>query len=258
MRVFAVSDLHVDYSANVSWIEALSTADYQDDALIVAGDLSHKKTVLLHALFALKKRFRAVFFVPGNHDLWVHGNDVGDSLARHEQLAVAVEELGVQTRSQIVHDVLIVPMLSWYDFSFGRPGPKLNRAWMDFRRCRWPQAWDPAAVTAHFLSLNPAQSELPAEPVRSMITFSHFMPRADLLPHTALMHAGYLLPILGSWAIDRALRAYQRNESNHSHVYGHSHVNVDRTINGVRYCNNARGYPSEYGYKQRQLLQITP
>ncbi len=259
MRLFAVSDLHVDYEANAAWIEALSRQDYRDDVLIVAGDLSHQQARLLGALSALAERFHAVLFVPGNHDLWVHSRETVSSLERHDQLAKAVEQLGVHTTPFSHRDVTIVPLLSWYDFSFGEPGPKLRKAWMDFRRCRWPQDWDSASISDHFLSLNPHPDNVPTNvDERAFVTFSHFMPRADLLPDPAVMHSGYLLPILGSWALDRQLRSYDRHTTgHHHHVYGHSHVNVDRTINGVRYVNNARGYPTEYRYHERHLHQIS-
>jgi hypothetical protein len=33
MRVFAVSDVHVDHDLNAKWIANVSTADYLDDVL---------------------------------------------------------------------------------------------------------------------------------------------------------------------------------------------------------------------------------
>ena len=42
MRIFALSDIHVDYDANAKWVEDLSVFDYQDDVLILAGDLTDK------------------------------------------------------------------------------------------------------------------------------------------------------------------------------------------------------------------------
>jgi Icc-related predicted phosphoesterase len=40
MRVFAISDLHVDYADNAKWVAGLSTSQYLDDILVVAGDVS--------------------------------------------------------------------------------------------------------------------------------------------------------------------------------------------------------------------------
>ena len=71
MRFFATSDLHVDYLLNAQWVEGLSTFDYQDDVLIVAGDVTDSLTLLQDTLTTLARCFRRVFFVPGNHELWV-------------------------------------------------------------------------------------------------------------------------------------------------------------------------------------------
>jgi len=75
MRVFAVSDIHVDYSANAKWIANLSVAEYQDDVLILAGDVSDIRRLLDWCLTTLAKRFKKVLFVPGNHELWVTRED---------------------------------------------------------------------------------------------------------------------------------------------------------------------------------------
>lgn len=69
-RVFAVSDLHTDYSENMKWVKGLSTSWYQNDVLIVAGDVAETYSNFLVTMSELKDRFRFVFFVPGNHDLW--------------------------------------------------------------------------------------------------------------------------------------------------------------------------------------------
>lgn len=259
MRLFAVSDLHVDYQPNVDWIAGLSRSEYLTDVLIVAGDLSHRQALLLDCLSALAERFAEVLFVPGNHDIWVGRNDPGHSLERHDALLEAVSDRGIHTQPLYLPEVAVVPMLSWYDFSFGEPGRKLQLAWMDFHRCRWPADWSAPDVSTAFLARNGDADTVNANlGHRSLVTFSHFMPRADLLPALAVKHFGFLLPVLGGWAIDKALRCYRSGaaEPAHHHVYGHSHVNVDRRIDGVRYINNARGYPNEPRYAERRLREV--
>ena len=41
MRIYTVSDLHVDYPENMHWALSLSEVDYLNDILLIAGDLSH-------------------------------------------------------------------------------------------------------------------------------------------------------------------------------------------------------------------------
>jgi len=109
--------------------------------------------------------------------------------------------------------------------------------WMDYRACRWPGFTDPD-VTAHFAALNEKQVSRAGDKI---ITYSHFLPRIDLMPDYIPSTHRLLYPVLGSTQLDRQLRALSAN----IHVYGHSHVNRQVRIDGVSYINNAFGYPSE-------------
>lgn len=39
------------------------------------------------------------------------------------------------------------------------------------------------------------------------------------------------------------------------HVYGHSHINRNVRIDGIRYINNALGYPQESAIAARRLIE---
>ena len=54
MRIFALSDLHVDFEENLAWVQAISPVDYQRDVLIVAGDITHQIERLLQTFDAAK------------------------------------------------------------------------------------------------------------------------------------------------------------------------------------------------------------
>ena len=71
MRIFAVSDLHIDYDENQQFVDNLSFVDHTHDVLVLAGDVSDKMQTLEKTFQTLKKRFKEVLYVPGNHDLWV-------------------------------------------------------------------------------------------------------------------------------------------------------------------------------------------
>jgi 3',5'-cyclic AMP phosphodiesterase CpdA len=51
--------------------ESLSDLAYQKDCLILAGDISDDQAILRTTFQLMRKKFQHVFFVPGNHDLWV-------------------------------------------------------------------------------------------------------------------------------------------------------------------------------------------
>jgi predicted phosphodiesterase len=249
-RVFAVSDIHVDYDVNFQWVRQLSRADYRDDLLILAGDVTHKLAELASCLNEFATRFAKVLFVPGNHDVWVLGEaPERTSLQKFADVRAVVESNGASMQPYRLGEVLIAPMLSWYDYSFGEPSTELYDMWMDFHACRWPADFGPSDIARYFMDQNQAISTQGAGKV---ITFSHFMPRIDLIPARVSSRHRLLDPVLGSARLDRQLR--QLGSS--MHVYGHSHINRRIGIDGVTYINNAFGYPGEERITTRRLLRI--
>jgi predicted phosphodiesterase len=250
MRVFALSDIHVDYEVNAKWVAALSTADYQDDVLILAGDVTDTLPLLEWCLGALAKRFRKVLFVPGNHDVWViRESRAKNSLQKFDDVCAAVESSGASMQRFRARGLSIIPLLAWYDYSFGEPTAELKSTWMDYHACRWPAGFTEKDVTAHFTALNDNQ----AGPIGDkIITYSHFLPRIDVMPGYIPRTSKLLYPILGTTQLERQLRRLNAT----IHVYGHSHVNRHVKLDGVTYINNAFGYPSETWIASKRLLCI--
>jgi predicted phosphodiesterase len=250
MRVFALSDIHVDYDVNAKWVRDLSQLDYRDDVLILAGDVTHKLPELAWCLRELVMRFKQVLFVPGNHDVWVLGEDrAKNSLQKFADVAATVAAAGASMQPFVSGETLFAPLFGWYDYTFGEPSEDLKNIWMDYHACRWPAGFGAAEVASHFLGMN---QRLAPDGAAKVITFSHFLPRLDLLPAFVSPQHRILDPVLGSTRLEGQLR--QLNSS--MHVYGHSHINRRLLIDGVTYINNAFGYPGESRISARQLLCI--
>jgi len=252
MRVFAISDLHLDYAPNRDWVAQLSRHDYQSDVLILAGDVSDRLTLLADGFEALARRFSAVLYVPGNHDLWVHREGMHDSFEKFEAVRRVANEQGIRMTPYRREGLAIVPLLGWYDYSFGTPGDYLKGAWADYRACRWPHGYDDQAVTRWFVERNPSASSPALAAASMVITFSHFLPRIDVMPERIPEKHRRLYPILGTTQLDTQIR--QLGSS--LHIYGHSHVNRRITLDGITYINNAFGYPSEAHFTSRELLRV--
>nr|GMC73289.1 Calcineurin-like phosphoesterase domain, apaH type [Ipomoea batatas] len=74
LQVFVLSDLHTDYSENMTWVRGLSrTVGQNKDVLLVAGDVAETRNNFVLTMSLLKDRFAHVFFVPGNHDGMTYG-----------------------------------------------------------------------------------------------------------------------------------------------------------------------------------------
>ncbi len=249
-RVFAISDVHVDYPVNQAWLRGLSVHEYQNDILILAGDISDAPSLLELCFQECAKRFHRVLFVPGNHDLWVRRFPCeGGSLQKFAEVQALAQEHGLLTTPWHEGELSIVPLLSWYDFSFGQPSQQLREAWMDFQACEWPQGWNESHINHHFLTSNEAHLSIRNSTV---ISFSHFMPRTDIFPKTMSNIRELILPVMGSLALERQIRQLQPT----MHVYGHSHLNRHLRLDGITYINNAFAYPSEAHIAAKQLRKI--
>ncbi len=250
MRVFALSDIHIDYEVNARWIADLSLTEYQDDVLILAGDVTDMRPLLEWCLITLAKRFKKVFFVPGNHELWVIREEhQKNSLQKFDDVCAVVESSGASMQAFRERGVTIIPLLTWYDYSFGEPGEELRSIWMDYHACRWPGGFTEKDIAAHFAALNDKQVTVAGEKV---ITYSHFLPRIDVMPGFIPSARRLLYPILGSAQLDQQLRKLNAT----IHIYGHSHVNRQVKIDGVSYINNAFGYPSETRITSKRLICV--
>ena len=253
MRIFALSDVHIDYQVNREFIEQLSDVDYQEDILILAGDLSDRMNLLEACFKSLASKFYKVMFVPGNHDLWVKREQTEDSLRKFALVKQAALDAGLCLDSHSEQNVTIVPFLSWYDYSFATPCDKLNMLWMDFRNCVWPEGMTVGDVTDYFHQLNQKQlDDFIPQNNHTVISFSHFLPRIDLMPHFVPEKVRYLYPALGSADLDEQIRSIKPN----MHIYGHSHLNRQVVIEGIRYINNAFAYPSEANISLKRLFCI--
>ena len=187
-------------------------------------------------------------------------------------------KLLVRSSNAPVAPVWLVPLFAWYakpeddafESLYYRPTSgkledveHMETIWSDNTRCKWPTMTD--TLASYFASLNAevlAQAYMYDAPI---ITYSHFVPRQDLvIPSEAdieevnkeRLRMGINVPIkyaepplqkfnisrfAGAKIIDRQLRQI----GSILHVFGHQHSNRDRIIENVRYISHCLGYPRE-------------
>jgi len=238
MRIYAISDLHTDFRENRELVEGLSRRDHRGDALIVAGDVADAMETIESTLGTLRERFARVFYVPGNHDLWVR-NQPGDSLEKFHRVLSLCHALGVETRPARLEGVWVVPLFSWYEPEFDSYGDAETGeldGWADFHFCRWPAGTD--SPCRLFLEMNEPHLGPYDAPV---VTFSHFLPRRDLLAPARFLRFRGLPRVAGCAALDAQLR----RAGSRLHVFGHTHIDSDTVLGGVRYVQNALRYPRD-------------
>ena len=84
-----------------------------------------------------------------------------------------------------------------------------------------------------------------AHPTLPLVTFSHFVPRPELVPEKRYLFVPALAKAVGSTFLERRVASLKPDV----HVFGHTHFGWDATIDGVRYIQAPVSYPHEW--KQR-------
>lgn len=267
MAIFAWSDLHTDYALSLERIAALSQQDYRDSTILLAGDISHQLATIDKTFRLFTHRFRHVFFVPGNHDLWLYKKDFADSLQKLDALQNVCDNCGVYCAPATITDgsgpVQVMPLLSWYrrpehgadSLYIPKVGDDPNlKMWMDNYRIHWPQPLSEDVIVDHFNARNSQAIDAFAhDPALPTISMSHFLPHGHLMfegePVSAITapipHDPYpafnFSRVAGSTSLHSNITALQSNV----HVYGHQHRNRWRKIDATWFVSHCLGYPQE-------------
>ncbi|MBI4850492.1 MAG: metallophosphoesterase [Acidobacteria bacterium] len=249
MRIFATSDLHTDFRDNWLLLKGLSSTLYQNDVLIVAGDIGHNIDLIKNTLELLRAKFKFLFYVPGNHELWIRGEG-HHSLDKFFTIIELCKHIDVNTSPLELENFVIIPLFSWYEKEFDiDEDPNLDRldSWSDFYFCKWPENIN--SIANYFLSLNQKYIKPYSKKV---ISFSHFLPRRELLPSREWLRFKALPQVAGSIHLDKQIRAVNST----IHIFGHSHMNWDVTIKGIRYIQNALSYPRERINREKPTIKL--
>jgi len=166
------------------------------------------------------------------------------------------------TECDVVRNPLYVKYREINDFS---------NLWGDFSYCRWPSSLvskkdvvnlygDSTVLAESFAGINepflyPVSSDggdvietisprvfKPHSPIvkdnDTVISFSHFLPRIELLPEKRFLLEPLLSKVVGSNALERQVRRLQP----HLHLFGHTHIPIDLSLDGIRYVQWPLGY----------------
>lgn len=235
--------MHYDHKCNEEWAHRIDDFKFQEDVLIVAGNMCDSRTALVRALTTLKAKFRRVFWVPGNHEMWVHTSEstkLADSFAKLMSVYEACDELGVDVfPAAVSQNMFVVPLLSWYTAEFDKADPFPDPRVEADKHCRWPMP--ESQIWKYMLRMNAQHLQRPYH--GTVISFSHFLPHTGL-PHNAFNGGSKTMGCEGLEEQITALKGETR-----VHVYGHStRRNVQRD-GDIWYVNH---YHGEEGGKEDQ------
>lgn len=203
-----------------------------------------------------------------------------DSVSKFEEVLALCARCGVETEPKLLTSVVdgvqknvwLVPLYSWYHEDFDDDVSTKNEPiayWSDFTMCRWPDQYlnaepptpsSPAGTPEKFfLSLNEERIEKNYFEGLDMhhttiISFSHFLPRRDVLPSKEVLFIKYLPKVVGTERLDTQIRRLGSN----IHVFGHTHIVWNEMIDGIQYVQFCLKYPRERdSYPKYSLKSIS-
>lgn len=184
----------------------------------------------------------------------------------------------------------VIPLLSWHHQSFDtEPAiecwagiPSAAKVVADYRRTVWipPMSSLDDSVARFVDELNDAvldwegiiegiESSSNGDDAPALLTFSHFLPRIELLPEKRYLSLPTLHSCVGSSFLDARLRRLARvvpsgaisdggettdaMAPRHIHAFGHTHLSWDATIGGIRYVQVPLAYPREWEQRRKSL-----
>merc|ERR1712056_56630 len=90
----------------------------------------------------LRAKFRRVFYVPGNHEMWItlmEPKKFPDSLCKLWAIMDLCDELDIDIfPAAICKDVYVVPLLSWYNAQFDERDPFPDPKAEHDKYAKWP------------------------------------------------------------------------------------------------------------------------
>jgi 3',5'-cyclic AMP phosphodiesterase CpdA len=270
VKLYAISDLHVRYPANLQGLRSLRARP--QDWLIVAGDVGETVDHLAAALRELVPRFAQVIWVPGNHELWTMPSDKNGPRgeARYQKLVELCRDFGVLTPEDPYPvwrgeggPCVIAPLFLLYDYSFHPDDVRDEDAikWaLEERILCTDEALlhpDPHPSRQAWCAARVAQTEarLQALPEGTpTVLVNHWPLRRDL----AVLPA---IPRFSIWCGTRRTEDWHVRFRAKAVVYGHLHIRRTRVIDGVRFEEVSLGNPGQWNTErgvEGHLREILP
>jgi len=243
-RVYAMSDIHYDHAGNEEWAHGIDATKFLDDVLIIAGNVCDTRRGVIRALTTLRAKFRRVFYLPGNHEMWLtkgESTKYPDSLSKLWALFEACDELDVDVfPAAVCKDVYVVPLLSWYNAAFDTKDPFPDPKSEHDKYAKWPI--DPEQqVWRYMLALNREHLNRPYHNA-TVITASHFAPRTSC----PVYREKGLLKVSGCLELDEQIREIGSS----LHIYGHTNLKNTKKDDGVAYVHRGLGLSSDHGARE--------
>ncbi|MEV8314334.1 metallophosphoesterase [Streptomyces sp. NPDC059900] len=271
-KLYAISDLHVAYADNRTFLESLRPQT-DEDWLIVAGDTAERMADIEWALRTLTERFAKVVWTPGNHELWTPRDDPvqlrGEERYRH--LVDLCRSLGAVTPEDPYPvwrgeggPATVAPLFLLYDYTFRPEGTYAKRDALE-------AAHKAGIVCTDEVLLHPDPYPGLDDWCRARVAATEEMlaRRTPGIPTVLVNHWPLVrdptriltYPEFALWCGTELTADWHVKYGAAAVVYGHLHIPRTTWHDGVRFQEVSVGYPREWRRERHpdpRLRQILP
>jgi hypothetical protein len=250
MAIQIISDLHLEAPKGYDIFKIIPKAPY----LALLGDIgnvaSHKDDFLAFLTVQLTQ-FRAILFVPGNHEAY-HSNwpDTLDILRAFESAVQKNKDLGEfvllnRTKFQVPDTNVVILGCSLFSYIPVESEMAVSMGLNDFfQTSEWDVGMHNEAHRQDLAWLNGQVAELEGSDVK-IIIFTHWSPSMDV---RAVDPRHVKSPITSAFSSNLSEGACFKNDEVKLWAFGHTHYNCDFTVERgggagpLRLLANQRGY----------------
>ncbi|KAH7317070.1 metallophosphoesterase-like protein [Stachybotrys elegans] len=266
-KLYAIADLHLGHQQNVEAWKTLTPRP--EDSLIIAGDVGEKAEHLRLAFGIARERFKQVFWVPGNHELYTMPSSNQKSTSQADSLNALTgvskylgcvelaRECGVITPEDDYvrwddgngNEAIICPIFTLYDYSF-RPAHVTRERALDWALEVDIQATDEALLHptpyetrdewCHArVALTEPRLQAAADTGLPLIIINHWPLREDLI---------YIpfIPRFSLWCGTKKTEDWHKRFKAKVVVTGHLHVRRSDWKDETRFEEVSLGYPRQW------------
>ncbi|EMC95906.1 hypothetical protein BAUCODRAFT_148761 [Baudoinia panamericana UAMH 10762] len=265
MRLWGIADIHLSFKSNrEEWGKLQSKGP--DDGLILAGDVGETIETLNEAFRVAKLKFKHVFWVPGNHELYTSKSAKENEMhlrgeAKYMACIKAAKQHGVLTPEDdymtwVYEDdegyqvaAVICPIFTLYDYSF-RPANVTREGALDWAMEEGIKATDETLLHSdpyetrdewchRLVSETETKLQKAAELGFPLVIINHWPLREDtiFIPR---------VPRFSLWCGTKKTEDWHLKYHAKVIVTGHLHVRRTDWIDGVRFEEVSLGYPRQW------------
>lgn len=267
-----ISDVHLDFYIDIrhpelkmrkrikEFVESIVPKEPQN-TLVIAGDLGHYNHQNMFLLEELKKYYKYIILVSGNHDYYLvssnvqskYKNDSKKRISEMKEKASKIEGVYYLDGDAVELDGVIYGGVGmWYDFSYGRhmfgkSQTALYSLWKEVMN-------DSSLIKGLDFGVDFNEAVMSKEKIDSITNYAdviitHVGPEWSKIPNEYkddLSTSFYYFD--GSPYFDRI--------KDKVWVYGHVHYRNDYIAHDCRFVNASLGYPSENKNRSRKIVNV--